>query len=97
MQEQMSDTEWDIEWELRQLWMAVDHYERVIENTFFRNGWDVPVNVEKFSETIASLFWCYNDVVSQKSDPNYSPYSYIEDEDEPVSFDEQTLEEWEWG
>ena len=45
MQEQMSD----IEWELRQLWMAVDDYERAIQNTFFRK------DVEKFSETIASL------------------------------------------
>lgn len=45
MQEQMSD----IEWELRQLWMAVDYYERAIQNTFFRK------DVEKFSETIASL------------------------------------------
>jgi len=45
MQEQMSD----IEWELRQLWMAVDYYERAIENTFSR------ADVEKFSETIASL------------------------------------------
>ena len=32
MQEQMSD----IEWELRQLWMAVDYYERAIQNTFFK-------------------------------------------------------------
>ena len=45
MQEQMSD----IEWELRQLWMAVDYYERAIQNTCFR------ADVEKFSETIASL------------------------------------------
>ena len=45
MQEQMSD----IEWEIRQLWMAVDYYERAIENSFFR------AEVEKFSETIASL------------------------------------------
>tara|TARA_A100001515_G_scaffold57115_1_gene45048 strand:- start:2896 stop:3081 length:186 start_codon:yes stop_codon:yes gene_type:complete len=45
MQEQMSD----IEWELRQLWMAVDYYERAIQNTFFK------ADVEKFNETIASL------------------------------------------
>ena len=45
MQEQMSDIDWD----LRQLWMAVEYYERAIENTFFIK------DVEKFSETIASL------------------------------------------
>ena len=45
MQEQMSD----IEWELRQLWMAVDYYERAIQNTFFK------ADVEKFNETIVSL------------------------------------------
>lgn len=45
MQEQV----FDIEWKLRQLWMAVDYYERAIQNTFFRK------KVEKFSETIESL------------------------------------------
>ena len=45
MQEQM----FDIEWKLRQLWMAVDYYERAIQNTFFRK------KVEKFREAIASL------------------------------------------
>ncbi len=45
MQEQMSD----IEWEIRQLWMAIDYYERAIESAYFR------ADVEKFSETIASL------------------------------------------
>lgn len=47
MQEQMSD----IEWELRQLWMAVDYYELAIQNTPFRKD----VEKEKFRETIASL------------------------------------------
>lgn len=41
MQEQMSD----IEWEIRQLWMAIDYYERAIESAYFR------ADVEKFSET----------------------------------------------
>lgn len=45
MQEQMSD----IEWEIQQLWMAVDYYERAIKNSHFT------VEVEKFSKTIASL------------------------------------------
>ncbi len=45
MQEQMSN----VEWELRQLWMAVDYYERAIQNTFFK------ADVLKFKETIASL------------------------------------------
>ena len=45
MQKQMSD----IEWEIQQLWMAVDYYERAIENSHFT------IEVEKFSKTIASL------------------------------------------
>jgi phage host-nuclease inhibitor protein Gam len=45
MQGQMSD----IEWEIQQLWMAVDYYERAIENAHFT------VEVEKFRKTIASL------------------------------------------
>ena len=45
MKEKMSN----IEWEISQLWIAVDYYERAIENTCFRK------DVEEFSETIASL------------------------------------------
>ena len=35
----------------------------------------------------------------RKSREDYSPYSYVEDGedgDDPVFFDEQTLEEWDW-
>ena len=41
-------------------------------------------------------YWSYNDIVAQKSDPDYSPYSYIEDGDDPVFFNDQSLEEWDW-
>tara|TARA_B100002019_G_scaffold247234_1_gene225541 strand:+ start:410 stop:631 length:222 start_codon:yes stop_codon:yes gene_type:complete len=48
------------------------------------------------SVTGVPWYWSYNDIVAQKSDPNYSPYSYVEDSEDPVFFDEQTLEEWDW-
>lgn len=57
MQEQMSD----IEWELRQLYMAVDYYERAIQNTFFESR-------EKFSETIASLNKQIKDLERKRDD-----------------------------
>ena len=43
MQEKMSN----IEWEISQLWIAVDYYERAIANTCFRK------DVEEFSGTVA--------------------------------------------
>lgn len=45
----MSKQTSDLEWEIQQLWMAVDYYERAIENSYFT------AEVEKFSKTIASL------------------------------------------
>ena len=45
MQSQMSD----VEWEIRQLWMAIEYYEKAIENTFIKS------DVEKFTSTIAEL------------------------------------------
>ena len=45
MQEQMSD----IEWEISQLWMAIDYYERARQETHFRK------EAEKFEETIKKL------------------------------------------
>jgi hypothetical protein len=45
----MSKQTSDLEWEIQQLWMAVDYYERAIENSYFTG------EVEKFSKTIASL------------------------------------------
>ena len=45
MQSQMSD----VEWEIRQLYMAIEYYEKAIENTF------VESDVEKFTSTIAEL------------------------------------------
>ena len=48
------------------------------------------------SVTGVPWYWSYNDIVAQKSDPDYSPYSYIEDGDDPVFFDDQSLEEWDW-
>lgn len=32
----------------------------------------------------------------KKSREDYSPYSYIEDSEDPVFFDEKILEEWDW-
>ena len=58
MQEQMSD----IEWELRQLWMAVDYYERAIQNTFFK------ADVEKLGETIASLIMQIKDLERKRDE-----------------------------
>ena len=45
MQSQMSD----VEWEIRQLYMAIEYYEKAIENTFIKS------DVEKFTNTIAEL------------------------------------------
>ena len=45
MQSQMSD----VEWEIRQLYMAIEYYEKAIENTFVKS------DVEKFTGTIAEL------------------------------------------
>lgn len=45
MQSQMSD----VEWEIRQLYMAIEYYEKAIENTFVKS------DVEKFTSTIAEL------------------------------------------
>ena len=38
----------------------------------------------------------YEVLAFRKSRDDYSPYSYVEDGDEPVLFDEETLEEWDW-
>lgn len=38
----------------------------------------------------------YEEEVVERDSDDYSPYSYVEDEDEPVFFDEQTLEDWDW-
>ena len=32
----------------------------------------------------------------KKSREDYYPYSYVEESETPVFFDEQTLEEWDW-
>ena len=61
MQEQMSD----IEWELRQLWMAVDYYERAIQNTFFKAD---KADIEKLSETIASLIMQIKDLERKRDE-----------------------------
>ncbi len=45
MQSQMSD----VEWEIRQLYMAIEYYEKAIENTFVKS------DVEKLNSTIAEL------------------------------------------
>ena len=39
----------DVEWEIRQLYMAIEYYEKAIENTFVKS------DVEKFTGTIAEL------------------------------------------
>ena len=38
----------------------------------------------------------YEAIAFKKSREDYSPYSYIEDSEDPVFFDDQTLEEWDW-
>lgn len=38
----------------------------------------------------------YEEEVAERESDDYSPYSYIEDCEDPVSFDEQTLEDWDW-
>ena len=45
MQEQMSD----IEWEISQLWMAIDYYEKARDETHFHE------DAKKFQETINKL------------------------------------------
>ena len=45
MQSQMSD----VEWEIRQLYKAIEYYEKAIENTFVKS------DVEKLNSTIAEL------------------------------------------
>jgi|TARA_B100000085_G_C18476135_1_gene485232 hypothetical protein len=39
----------DIDWEIRQIWMAIDYYERAIENAYFRK------DVEHYADMISSL------------------------------------------
>ena len=39
----------DTDWEIKQLWMAIDYYERARETTFSRK------EAEKFEETIKNL------------------------------------------
>tara|TARA_A100001515_G_scaffold57115_1_gene45047 strand:- start:2724 stop:2870 length:147 start_codon:yes stop_codon:yes gene_type:complete len=38
----------------------------------------------------------YEAIAFKKSREDYSPYSYVEDNEDSVFFDEQTLEEWDW-
>ena len=38
----------------------------------------------------------YEEEVIERQRDDYSPYDYIEDRDDPVSFNEQTIEEWDW-
>lgn len=40
--------------------------------------------------------WYYKDIVAQKSDPDYCPYGYVEEEEEPVSSTGEDLLDWEW-
>ena len=38
----------------------------------------------------------YEVLAFRKSSDDYSPYDYIEDMEDPVFFNEQLLEEWDW-
>jgi len=38
----------------------------------------------------------YEVLAFRKSRDDYSPYSYLEELENPVFFDEETLEEWDW-
>ena len=41
-------------------------------------------------------YWSYNDIVAQKSDPDYYPYSYVEDGEDPITFTDEDLLDWDW-
>jgi len=38
----------------------------------------------------------YGEEVAERESDDYSPYDYTEELKNPVIFDEQTLEEWNW-
>ncbi len=38
----------------------------------------------------------YQEEVKERESNDYSPYSYVEDSEDPVFSDEETLSEWEW-
>lgn len=38
----------------------------------------------------------YRDVIAQKSHPDYSPYSYIEDDGEPLVLSQECIDDWHW-
>lgn len=38
----------------------------------------------------------YVEEIAERESGNYDPYNYVEDREDPVFFDEETLSEWEW-
>ena len=38
----------------------------------------------------------YEEEVAERESDDYSPYDYVEELENPVFFDEETLEEWNW-
>tara|TARA_A100001515_G_scaffold130833_1_gene118292 strand:+ start:1506 stop:1691 length:186 start_codon:yes stop_codon:yes gene_type:complete len=39
----------DIDWEIKQVWLAIDYYEQAIKNSFFKK------EVESYEKTISKL------------------------------------------
>lgn len=38
----------------------------------------------------------YLEELVERASGNYDPYSYVEDSEDPVTFEEETLFEWDW-
>ena len=38
----------------------------------------------------------YLEELLERASGDYDPYEYVEDREDPVSFDEETLFEWDW-
>ena len=39
----------DIDWEIKQVWLAIDYYEQAIKNSFFKK------EIESYEKTISKL------------------------------------------
>mgnify|MGYP001362116312 CR=1 FL=1 len=61
-----------------------------ITGVYFPAQWrEVDLGLEILGEV-------YGDVIAQKSHPDYSPYSYIEDDGEPLVLSQECIDDWHW-
>ena len=56
----------DIDWEIQQLWMAIDYYEKGVESTFSRR------EAEDFKQTIADLNGKIKKLERERDEKDYS-------------------------